>query len=160
MRWPYEWARTFAIVVKVSNQVQVPSIQNEAPYERRYRRRTTCWRINRRSREGRNEVPPVNQSPTRSMGLLQEVWVRTESTNLHTFRTNLALEKSGSCEKSQEGNANFGRRSTRTKYQVSRTKRRINEDIIGALLAGGSIGAAERAEPKCRLWPYVCAVIK
>ena len=39
----------------------------------------------------------------------------------------------------------------RIKYQVSRTKRRINEDIIGALLAGGSIGAAERAETKCRL---------
>ena len=37
------------------------------------------------------------------------------------------------------------------KYQVSRTKRRINEDIVGALLAGGSIGAAERAETKCRL---------
>ena len=39
----------------------------------------------------------------------------------------------------------------RIKYQVSRTKRRINEDIVGALLAGGSIGAAERAETKCRL---------
>jgi hypothetical protein len=39
----------------------------------------------------------------------------------------------------------------RMKYQVSRTKRRINEDIVGALLAGGSIGAAERAETKCRL---------
>jgi hypothetical protein len=38
-----------------------------------------------------------------------------------------------------------------TKYQVSRTKRRINEDIVGALLAGGSIVAAERAETKCRL---------
>ena len=39
----------------------------------------------------------------------------------------------------------------RMKYQVSRTKRRINEDIVGALLAGGSIVAAERAETKCRL---------
>ena len=133
-----------AIVVKVS--YQVPSIQNEAPYQRRYHRRATRWRINRRSREGRNEVPAVNQSPTKKYGLEQKVQTCTQ-----TFRTDLALEKSGSCEKSQEGNANFGRRSTRTKYQVSRTKRRINEDIIGALLAGGSIGAAERAETKCRL---------
>jgi hypothetical protein len=39
----------------------------------------------------------------------------------------------------------------RIKYQVSRTKRRINEDIVDALLAGGSIGEAERAETKCRL---------
>ena len=114
MRWSYEWASTFAIVVKVS--YEVPSIQNEAPYQRRYRRRATRWRINRRSREGRNEVPAANQSPTRSMGL-QEVWVRTESTNLHTtFRTNLALEKGRSCVKSgRRGSwryANFGRWST------------------------------------------------
>jgi hypothetical protein len=27
----------------------------------------------------------------------------------------------------------------------------MDEDIVGALLAGGSIGAAERAETKCQL---------
>ena len=98
-----------AIVVKVS--YQVPSIQNEAPYQRRYRRRATRWRINRRSREGRNEVPAVNQSPTKKYGLEQKVQTCTQ-----TFRTNLALEKGRSCVKSgRRGSwryANFGRWST------------------------------------------------
>ena len=109
LRWSYEWASTFAIVVKVS--YQVPSIQNEAPYGRRYRRRTSCWRINRRSREGRNEVPAVNQSPTKKYGLEQKVQTCTQ-----TFRTNLALEKGRSCVKSGRRGpwryANFGRWST------------------------------------------------
>ena len=92
LRWSYEWARTFAIVVKVP--YQVPSIQNEAPYQRRCRRRATRWRINRRSREGRNEVPAVNQSPTRSMGL-QEVWIRTESTRSMDQRDQSMIDGQG-----------------------------------------------------------------
>jgi hypothetical protein len=82
-------------IAKVS--YQVPRIQNEAPYQRRYHRRATRGRITRRSREGRNEVPAVNQSPTKKYGLEQKVQTCTQ-----TFRTDLALEKSGSCEKSQE----------------------------------------------------------